>query len=222
MKNRLTHSIFLSPLFFVFIITNELLAQQPDTKTAKTILSGVSDKYKSYSAIKATFIIKTENSAGQPTDQKSGTLYVKGNKYKLEMSNQEVICNNAIIWTYLKDANEVQVNNYEPDDNTINPSQIFTIYENNFLVGYIEEKNQNGKIYQVIDMTPNDKTKSYFKIRLMIDKTLKVVYSAKVFDKNGNKYTYEIQKFTPNFSVTDGFFTFDTKTHPSVEVVDLR
>lgn len=222
MKNRLPNFILLSPLFFVFIITNGVLAQQPDTKTAKTILSGVSDKYKSYSAVKATFVIKSENSANQITDQKSGTLYVKGNKYKLEMNSQEVICNNAIIWTYLKDANEVQVNNYEPDENTINPSQIFTIYEKNFLVGYIEEKNLNSKVYQVIDMTPNDKTKSYFKIRLMIDKAAKTIYSAKVFDKNGNKYTYEIQKFSPNAPVTDSFFTFDTKTHPSVEVVDLR
>lgn len=222
MKKILPLHILLSPLVLVIMTTGSLLAQQPDTKTAKEILNGVSVKYKSYSSVKATFTMKVESGVNQITDQKSGTLYVKGNKYKLEMNNQEVICNNAMIWTFLKDANEVQVNNYEPDESTINPSQIFTIYEKNFLVGYIEEKNQNGKIYQVIDMTPNDKTKPYFKVRLMIDKTAKSVYSAKVFDKNGNKYIYEIQKLTPNFSVTDSFFTFDTKTHPNVEVVDLR
>lgn len=217
---ELLHLLFIS--VFVGLFNNESLAQQPDTKTAQTILNGVSAKYKSYSAVKASFITKVENSANKVTDQKEGTLLVKGNKYKLELSNQEIICDNATIWTYLKDANEVQINIYEPDENTINPSQIFTIYEKNFLYGYIEDKNLNGKIYQIIDMTPKDKTKPFFKVRLMIDKADKSVYSVKVFDKSGNKYIYEILKLTPNISVTDSYFSFDTKSHPGVEVVDLR
>ena len=46
--------------------------------------------------------------------------------------------------------------------------------------------------------------------------------NAVVFDKNGNRYTYEIKAFTPNPTLADSFFTFDTNAHPGVEVVDLR
>mgnify|MGYP003340021237 FL=1 len=217
--------ISLTVFLFIAIVALSLsgsYAQPVDTKTAATILSGVSAKYKTFTTVKATFSMKSESSANAVTEQQSGTLYVKGNKYKLELTNQEIFCDNTKIWTYLKDANEVQVNNYEPDADEITPTQIFTIYEKNFLCGYIEEKTINGKVYQVIDMTPNDKSKTYFKVRLMIDKVEKTIYSAKIFNKDGTKLTFEIQKLTQNTTIADTFFTFDAKQHPGVEVVDLR
>src|ERR1041384_6402869 len=103
-------------LFVSILISIKSFAQIPDTKTAATILSGVSAKYKGFTAVKATFTMKTEGSANKTTDTQTGTLYVKGDKYKLELANQEITCDNTKIWTYLKDANEVQVNSYEPDD----------------------------------------------------------------------------------------------------------
>jgi len=45
---------------------------------------------------------------------------------------------------------------------------------------------------------------------------------AKVFDKNGNIYTYSIVKFTPNAAVTDDLFSFNKSKYPGVEIVDLR
>jgi hypothetical protein len=56
----------------------------------------------------------------------------------------------------------------------------------------------------------------------MIDKAKKQIYSALIFDKNGNKYTYTMQTFLPNIKVSEDVFAFDVKTHPGVEVVDLR
>ncbi len=217
---KLITSLLLSAASILFATT--VSAQIPDSKTAVTILTGVSAKYKTYTAVKATFTMKTEGSNNKVTETQTGIVSVKGNKYKLELTNQEIICDNITIWTFLKDANEVQVNSYEADEDAITPTQIFTIYEKNFLCGYVEEQTINGKIYQVIDMTPNDKTKSYFKVRLLIDKVGKTIYSAKFFDKNGNRYTYEITKFTPNPALIDTYFSFNTKDHPGVEVVDLR
>jgi len=194
---------------------------QQDPK-ATQILNGVSAKYKSFTSVKADFSIKIENGQNKTTDTQTGTLYVKGNKYKVNLKNQEVTSDNNTVWTYIKEANEVQVNTYEPDENSITPSQIFTIYEKNFIYAFIEEKTVNGKVLQFIELTPNDKSKPYFKIRLGIDKAAKTVQNAVVFDKNGNRYTYEIKTFTPNPALADSFFTFDTKAHPGVEVVDLR
>jgi len=211
-------SILTGLLFCFALITN---AQQNDPK-ATQILNGVSAKYKSYTSVKADFTIKVENTQSKTSDTQNGTLYLKGNKYKVILKNQEVISDNKTVWTFIKDANEVQVNDYEPDENSITPSQIFTIYEKNFLCAFTEEKTVNGKVLQYIELTPIDKTKPYFKIRLGIDKTAKTVQNAVVFDKNGNQYTYEIKAFTPNPTLADSFFTFDTNAHPGVEVVDLR
>jgi outer membrane lipoprotein-sorting protein len=43
-----------------------------------------------------------------------------------------------------------------------------------------------------------------------------------IFDKNGSRYIYTIQSFTPNVKVPESTFTFDKKDHPGVELVDLR
>jgi outer membrane lipoprotein-sorting protein len=196
-------------------------AQQKDLK-AEQILNAVSTKYKSYKSVQADFVLKIESGQSDTKDQQTGTLYVKGNKYKLQINNQEIISDNNTVWTYLKDANEVQINSFEKDDNSISPSEIFTIYEKNFLYAFAEEKNVGGKIIQFIDLTPNDKSKPYFKVRLAIDKAAKAIQSAVVFDKNGNRYTYEIKKFTANPDLNDTFFAFDSKKYPGIEVVDLR
>ncbi|MBK9730110.1 MAG: outer membrane lipoprotein carrier protein LolA [Chitinophagaceae bacterium] len=212
--------------FFVFIIfslsiASSVKAQQKDQK-AEQILNGVSSKYKGYKSVQADFIIKVEGGNSKTTDQQAGTLYLKGNKYKLKINNQEIISDSKTVWTYLKDANEVQINSFETDDNTISPTDIFTIYEKDFLYAFTEEQLIGGKTIQIIDLTPNDKNKSYFKVRLEIDKVEKAIQSAVVFDKNGNRYTYEIRKFIPNPEIADTFFSFDTNKYPGIEVVDLR
>ncbi len=206
---------------FVLISIQQLSIAQNDAK-ATEILKGVSAKYKTYKSVQGDFNIVVENGKNNTKDVQAGTLYVKGEKYKVALKNQEITSDNVTIWTYLKDANEVQINTYEPDDNTITPSQIFTIYEKNFLYAFIEEKTVNGKVLQYIELTPIDKTKPFFKIKLAVDKVAKAVQSAIVFDKNGNRYTYEIKNFIANPNLADTFFTFDNKAHPGVEVVDLR
>ncbi len=212
---------FFQLLFCCILVSPITMAQKSDVK-AQQILKGVSEKYKSYKSVQADFILLVESGQNNSKDQQTGTLFIKGNKYKLQINNQEIISDNNTVWTYLKDANEVQINSYESDDNTISPSQIFTLYEKNFLYAFSEEKTIGGKVIQFINLTPNDKSKPYFKVRLAVDKIAKAVQSAVVFDKNGNRYTYEIMKLIPDPRISDNFFSFDEKKYPGVEVVDLR
>lgn len=55
------------------------------------------------------------------------------------MDGQEIYCDGKTMWTYLKDANEVQISNYNPKSSDINPSEIFTVYEKGFLSKFIGE-----------------------------------------------------------------------------------
>ena len=59
-------------------------------------------------------------------------------------------------------------------------------------------------------------------MKLTIDKAKKQLYSALLFDKNGNRYTYTVRTFTPNVPAPDATFAWDAKGPPGVEVVDLR
>lgn len=191
-------------------------------KKAKDILSAVSSKYKSYKSMRAEFSYTLENPQAKIKETQSGNIVLSGAKYRLGIAGQEIICDGKTIWTYMKEAKEVQVNDVDPTAEGIKPSEIFTMYEKGFLYKFVDEKTVAGKVQQNIELTPTDKTKQFFKIKLTIDKSSKQIIKSLIFDKNGNRYTYAIKSFTPNFAVNASTFSFDAKKYPGVEVVDLR
>lgn len=196
---------------------------QTDTK-AKAILAEVSKKYRSYDVVKTEFTFVLDNPQAKIKETQQGTLIVKAktNKYNVTMTNQELISDGKSQWTYLKEDKEVQVTNADNNGDALNPAKIFTVYEKGFKYTYTGDTKVGGKVYQMIDLAPIDVTKSYFKIRLGIDKTAKQIGSVVIFDKSGNKYTYNVKKIIPNVKVPESTFSFDTKKYPGVEVVDLR
>ncbi|MET1054108.1 MAG: outer membrane lipoprotein carrier protein LolA [Pedobacter sp.] len=196
---------------------------QTDAK-AKTILAEASKKYKAYDVVKATFVFTMENPQNKQKDTQQGTLTVQSaaNKYKVVMTDQDMISDGKSQWTYLKKDKEVQVSAVDNSGDALNPAGIFTLYEKGFKYLYTGEKKDGAKTYQMIDLSPVDSKKSYFKIRLGIDKSAHQIANVVIFDKNGNKYTYIVKSFVPNVKVPAGTFGFDAKKYPGVEVVDLR
>lgn len=196
---------------------------QTDEK-AKAILAEVSKKYGSYDIVKTDFTFTLDNKQANTKETQQGTLYVKAstNKFKVTMTDQDLISDGKSQWTYLKKDKEVQVSNVDNSSDALNPAKIFTIYEKGFKNLYTGESKVGGKTYQMIDLSPTDTKKSYFKIRLSIDKAAKQIANVLIFDKNGNRYTYNVKTFTPNVKVAETVFAFDAKKYPGVEVVDLR
>ena len=198
---------------------NTVSAQEQGDKKAKGILDELSAKTKSYSTIKADFSFTVTNKDNK-TDTQTGTLYLKGDKYKLEIKGQEIISDGKTVWTYLKDANEVQINNVDATATEgINPTTIFTMYEKGFKYKFDKEEGTT----QTINLYPtNPDKKKFHTVKLTVDKTKKQINGMKVSMKDGSTYTYNIKTFTPNTEIKDNLFVFDKKSHPGVEEVDLR
>ena len=68
---------------------------------------------------------------------------------------------------------------------------------------------------QAINVIKNQKKK-------LVDKKTNTIYSTRVLEKNGNKYSYTVNSMNGNAAVTDATFVFDKKKYPGVEEVDLR
>lgn len=225
----MTKKIFVSIL--TVLLTLNIAFAQKDAE-AKKILSTVSKKYGRYNIIKADFTFSLEDPQAQVNDTQTGTLISqpKANKFKVTIYDpkdkttvtQEIISDGKSQWTYNKKDKEVELNDVDHSDDNLNPAQIFTIYEHGYKYVYNGDEKIDGKLCQIIDLTPEDTKKQFFKVRLTIDKTKKVIYSALIFDKNGSRYTYTIRSFVPNPKMPENAFTFDKKDHPGVEVVDLR
>jgi outer membrane lipoprotein carrier protein len=196
-------------------------SQANDAK-AKAILDEVIKKSKTYETIKADFVYKLENKTNKVTDSYTGNVSIKGDRYKLFIAGQTVIFNNNTSWTYIKSANEVQINSAEENADAVTPTRILNgTYLTNFKPKFISEETKDGKTVQVIDLTPN-KGKSFYKVRVEIDKVNKHIASFAVYDKSGSTYTYKINKFQTNIKIADSEFVFNSKDYPGIEVNDMR
>ncbi|MEY3348407.1 MAG: LolA family protein [Bacteroidota bacterium] len=190
---------------------------------AKKVLDAVSAKFKTFKAIKAAFALKIENAAGKVQGVKAGTVLMKGVKYRVSITGQEIFCDGTTIWTYDVAAKEVQVSSLDNGSGSITPQKLFTnFYDKDFLFVLGQDIKKGGKTYKVVELTPIDKTKSFFKVVLEVDKSTSVIMSTKVFEKNGNKYLYAINSINTTASVADDSFSFNPKKYPGVEVIDLR
>ncbi len=194
---------------------------QSDTK-AKSILAAVSKKINGLKSLKANFALHLLSANGKTKQSKKGSFLMKGPKYRVSLGDQEIICDNKTVWTYVKAANEVQVSNYNPSEQTISPAKLFTnFYDNEYNYKYIGTRTFNGKTVDMIELLPISSSKQFSKVELAVDKSSTIV-GGNVFEKNGNQYRYEVSNFTPNANVSDAMFTFDATKYPGVEVVDLR
>jgi outer membrane lipoprotein carrier protein len=190
---------------------------------AKKVLDAVSTKFKTFKGVLANFTLQVEDSKGKVQGSKKGTVYMKGTKYRVNITGQEIYCDGNNIWTYDRSANEVTITKFDPATNVITPQKLFTnFYDKDFLYKLNGEKKLGGKTVQEIEMTPVDKTKAFHKVYVYVDKAAKTINSTKVLEKNGNKYTYTVNTLNGNAAVSDAQFVFDKKKYPGVEEVDLR
>jgi len=200
-----------------------LFAQTRNDPDAKKILDAVSAKFRSYKAVQASFTYKVENADGKTISSKKGTVFMKGTKYRVSFVGQEIFCDGNNVWTYDKASNEVTITKLDVSSNTLTPQKLFTnFYDKDFLYKLNGEKKVGGRTMQEIEMTPNDKTKTFHKVYLMIDKNAKTIYSTKVLEKAGNRYSYAVNTLNGNANIADSKFVFNKKDYPGVEEVDLR
>lgn len=195
---------------------------QSSDPAAKKILDQATAKIKSYKSIQATFTLQIQDGQGSSQGTKKGMVYMKGNKYVVQITGQEIYCDGKTIWTFDKSANEVTITKVDPASNTLSPQKLFTnFYDKDFLYKVNGEQKIGSKTVVEIEMTPIDKTQNFHKVYLYVDKKSHLVSSGKMLDKSNNRYIYTINNLNGNANLTDASFIFDKTKHPGVEEVNL-
>ncbi len=199
-------------------------AQDQDPK-AKGILDDLSKTTKGYKTISADYVFTIFNKEKKQVEKQNGKVQVKGQKFKLEIPGNIIVCDGKNIWNHNKDAAELTIKNFDANnDDQLNPSKIFTLYETGYKYKFDKEEKLGTISCSVIDLYPSVKPekKKFHTIKLYIDKTKKQVVQLKMIMKDGGSQLYEIKTFKPNLDLNDAMFSFDTKGFKPDQIIDER
>jgi outer membrane lipoprotein-sorting protein len=192
---------------------------QKDPK-AKAILDKVSANFKSLKSVEANYNLTVTNRAGKNAGNKSGKLYLKGQKYLITEKSLQIMSDGKKIWRFEQEANEVSVSNANEVGDGITPQKLFTnFYDKDFIYKLNGNVKQGNKTLAEIEMTPTDKRKNFFKVYLYIDEAQKMIVSSKIYENSGNVYTYSMNGLKLNQPLKDDLFVFNKAKYPGVEEI---
>ena len=208
-------------IFAIILIMNfsflENSFSQENDKKAIEILNKMSDLYKSMNSFSSKFQYSMINLDENIEDSFEGKIIIKDEKYFLKIEGQEIINDGKTVWTYIPELNEVNISTFEPDDQEISLNNVFDLYKNGFEQNYLDENNQ----HYIVELYPEDESKSYYKILILIKKVNFSMFNFSVFDKSNTKYVYQINEFKEE-KIDDNFFVFDSSKYPDIEIIDFR
>lgn len=211
--------------FCIFSIAASAQPAETVDSKAVSIIQALDKKTKTDKTLYAEFTITQYGADKKPGDSQKGILWVKGSKYKYDIKNQMVFCDSITTWTYLKDANEVQINKVDPtsDKGSLSPATLFSFYEKGFKSHFIDEEKVNSVLCECVELYPKHPEKEkYHTIRLFIDKVRNQVAKITFLMKDGTMQAIVVTKFAANTPFTNDTFIFTAKNYPGIEVEDLR
>jgi len=211
----------ISFIAILMLLITAVTAQNTDGG-ANELLKKVSQKYQAYTSMQFHYtLVTTKDSKTLGSSQ--GNFYLKGNKYQTSYDGQSFYCDGTSIWNYQKATNEVSIYEYDPEDdeNMMNPRLLLKNWEKQFRAKYIRDEYANSQSVALVDLTPKY-NQSYYRIRLFINKSTLNIKKVVIYEKDNTLYTYNIEQFKSNVTLSDETFTFNKSKYPGVEVNDMR
>lgn len=212
-------------LSILFVAGTLVLNAQDQDPKAKTILDDLSKTTKAYKTITADYGFIILNKDKKQIEKQTGKVQIKGQKFKLDIPGNTIVCDGKTLWNYNKDAKEVTIKSFDAgNDEQLNPSKIFTMYETGYKYKYDKEEKVGAATCHVIDLYPSVKPekKKFHTVKLYIDKNKKQVVKLQMLMKDGGTQLYEIKTMKPNIEMNDNIFVFDLKGFKADQINDER
>ncbi len=208
----------------LLIIINSLsysLFSQENEQKGKDVLKIISTETKSYQSMKIDF--KLSIKSAEINESHKGLLFIKDNNFYYSTDDREVISDGESVWTFMNDENECYIDNIEDLSDGLNPSEIMTIWEDNFKINHVNESKVNDEIIHLIKLFPIDtKNSKYHTVILKVNETKKQIVSSTIKTKDGLTLLFLINKLTPNPNISSEKFQWNVSKHPGVEEIDNR
>ena len=210
-------------ILILISISSAYFGQSLESKNLKCekILQEVSDNIQKNKASKFNF--KLEIKSEDINEIQNGYALIEKEKFYYKTGEREVICDGVNVWTYLPEDNECYIDLLEDLDNTLNPSEIFTIWKEGFKFKYMNKTIVNNQTIHKIKMFPSKPDKINFHTIIMdVNESLKLITEASVKTKDGVTIKTTISNLTSNPKINTNQFSWDADSHPNSDEIDNR
>lgn len=146
----------------------------------------------------------------------SGTIAIKGNKFRAITPKAMVWFNGKTQWTYMKQTNEVNISTpTQAQQMQMNPYTFISMYKS----GYNLSLTTKGGNYQV-HMKAKNSGRSVKEAYILINKNTYTPSQVKML-QGGHWFIISIRNFRAK-AQSDATFVFRSKDFPKAEIIDLR
>ena len=151
----------------------------------------------------------------------SGILKMKKPKhYRVESDQQTIVTDGKTVWAYSKANNQVIIDTYKENSNSISPEQFMLNLPANYyasLMGY--EKQAAGNII-LLKLVPKDDRSFVKSVKVFVEENTWMLRKIVILDVNETETTYAVKDMKLNTNIKEKTFTFEIPA--GSEIVDLR
>jgi len=197
---------------FLLFATQVVSAQN----NAEALIRALVDQIKSHNNVEMVFNYQIGPDGKTLDESIKGHAWLQGEAYKVEMADEQTISDGKTIWLYLIDEEEVMISNAtDGTDNT--PLKLLTSLDENYVATLTNIDAQGNATIELA----NPKGQ-YKRVTLKINTKKTELKSIDIYLEDGNKVALTVEEMKFDQELGDKFFTFDTKKHPKVDVIDMR
>lgn len=211
----------ISVFLLLVLFSIQLNFAQSDPKAA-SIMNSSKQKFNALKDITSSFKYTLENkNLKNGNTSRSGTIKMKGKKYRINFSEQEVICDGATIWMVMKPEKEVSITEFDPEE-SLSIDRLYRIYENETKARYDKDEVIGANTFSKISLFSIQKSSDYSRVEIWVNKKSQIIEQALIFQRNGATIRYELNNIKTDTGILDSEFVFNKAAFPGYEIVDLR
>jgi|YelNatPaOPRAMG01_1025707.scaffolds.fasta_scaffold00087_17 outer membrane lipoprotein carrier protein len=189
-------------------------------QTASQIIANVQKKYNQTSDAIIHFTQTVVYPLSKISKTIHGTLFIKKeNHYKIVTDEKTIVTDGKTSWIYSPETNQVIIDNFREDENTITPDKfLLNVPLNYFAVLLSTSKDTTGEVY-ILRLTPKNDNSFIRSIKIWVNSNW-TVRSAEVSDMNDVRYIYSVDKISLNTNMS--YSEFKLIPPKGAQILDLR
>jgi chaperone LolA len=208
----------LTVIVIAFLATGRAQEKQ---LTVKDVTEKMQGRYEMIDDATAAFTKHVKLGFSNIEQTYAGTIAIKKpKKMRLDAENETVITDGVTVWLYSPVNNQVIIDHYKENQNSISPENFLLNLPNDYYATLLGVDKSGNASLVTLKLVPKDDRSFVKSVKIVIDEGTWNVRTITILDVNDTETTYTVKDLKLNTNIRDKDFVYVPPA--GVEVVDLR